>query len=125
MSVSQIRQEIRDLKVLRSWLAVVFVVSILLPIPMGATAFYQLENSSNRSVTSFEDALEYALDVTVGTKLTNFTAVTLGGKIISSLLAVLKLVFFGFIASIIMTWLEIYIKERELSYLRGSDRNVH
>ena len=119
MTVSQVRQEIRDLKRLTRYLLAIFVLSILVPIPLAALTFYNLENASNTGVRTYWNALEYASDVALGTRLTNATALTFQGKLLSSLLAVLKLVFFGFISSIILTCIQIYIKQSELDYLRG------
>ena len=88
-------------------------------------AFYRIESSSNTSLVGYWDALGYASDVALGTKLTSLTPVTFQGRIISSLLALLRLVFFGFVSSMILTYLQIYLKKKELGYLRGASRNVH
>lgn len=125
MTFSSIRQEIRDLRRLRRWLALIFILSIILPIPIGGVAFYELERDLNKDVTSFWVALEYAFDAAIGTKLTNITATSFVGGIVFNALAILKLVFFGFVSSIIMTTLQICMKSRELSRLEGAELDVH
>jgi hypothetical protein len=121
--IGELQDEINDLKKLRKWLIVFFVLFVVLPIPIGGIVLYNAERSVNSSITSELDGIAYCFQVATGAKIANTTVTTTNvGKLISGILGLMNLVFFGFIASIITCWIEISIKDKRMSRLLTSGR---
>jgi len=119
--IGELQDEINDLKKIRKWLVGFFILFIALPIPIGGTALYYAERTVNPSIASELDGIAYCFQVATGARFTNATAPTTnGGKLISALLGLMNLVFFGFIASIITCSIEIDIKHRRMARLTTS-----
>jgi hypothetical protein len=121
--IGELQDEINDLKKLRKWLVGFFILFIALPIPIGGIALYNVEKTVNPSITSELDGIGYCFQVATGAQITNTTSPTTNvGKLISGLLGLMNLVFFGFIASIITCSIEIDIKHGRMARLATSDR---
>jgi hypothetical protein len=119
----ELQDEINDLKNIRKWLVSFFILFIAIPIPIGGTALYYAERSVNSSIRSELDGIAYCFQVATGARVTNATAPnTSVGKLISAILGLMNLVFFGFIASIITCSIEIDIKQKRLGRLATSGK---
>lgn len=121
--IGELQDEINDLKRLRRWLVGFFILFIALPIPIGGIALYNVERSVNSSITSELDGIGYCLQVATGAKINTATVPTTNaGKLISGILGLMNLVFFGFIASIITCSIEINIKDKRMARLTTSGK---
>jgi hypothetical protein len=116
--IGTIQQEINDLKRLRKWLIMLFIIFAVIPIPVCGVIFYEVEKRNNCVVKSPLDGIAFCFEAATGADVTGITPVTNLGKVVVSIVALMDLVFFGFITAIITCSVEIYIKQKSLPRLR-------
>ena len=90
----------------------------MIPIPVCGAIFYEVEKHKNCAVESQLDGISFCFEVATGADVTRIAPVTDLGKVVVSIVALMDLVFFGFIAAIITCSVEIYIKQKSLPRLR-------
>ena len=121
-SIGTIQQEINDLKSLRKWLIILFILFAVIPIPVCGVIFYEVEKHKSCVVRSQVDGIAFCFEVATGADITNIVPVTSLGKAMVSIVALMNLVFFGFISAIITCSVEIYIKQKSLPRLQTMER---
>lgn len=107
-------KKITELKKIRSELIKYFVVFVVVPIFLGPLLFIALESNLNNELSDYVSAFAFNYEIIIGAEITNTTAVTDGGKIIVGIFSLLYLVFFGFVAGIIMTSIEIRVLSKNI-----------
>ena len=121
-TIGNVRQEINDLKGLRKLLVILFIIFAATPIPVCGVIFYEVEKHKNCVVKSQLDGIAFCFEVATGADITRIVPVTDLGKAIVSIVALMDLVFFGFISAIITCSVEIYIKQKSLPRLQTMER---
>ncbi len=107
--------KIRYLKRLRKILIGVFSAFIIIPLIFGPLLFINFEKNSNSEFSTYENAFLYNYGIVIGTELTNSTVSTIESKIVVGAFSLLNLIFFGFIAAIITTTIEIKLNSQKSS----------
>ena len=100
-------KRLNELRRIRKYLAILFVVFGLIPIFLGPAIITSYESASNENLKEYWDAFFYNYQVITGSELTDVKVISDGGKIVVGILSLLYLVFFSFIAGIVMTSIEI------------------
>ena len=116
--IGTIQQEINELKSLRKWLIILFVFLAAIPVPLFGVMFYEFEKNENGAVKSHLDGIAFCFEVATGADVTGIVPVTNLGKAVTSIVALIDLIFFGFISAIVTCSIEIYIKEKSLPRLQ-------
>ena len=101
------RKRLDELKRIRKYLTYLFIVFVLIPIFLGPYIITSFESTVNENLKDYWDAFFYNYQVITGTELTDTKVISDGGKLVVGILSLLYLVFFSFIAGIIMTTIEI------------------
>jgi len=102
-----VSKRIIELQRVRKYLIKLFIGFVGVPVFLGPLIFIYLESGTNSQLTDYVGSFMYNYEIITGTEITNSTTITVGGKIVTGIFSLLYLVFFGFIAAIIMTTIEI------------------
>ena len=108
-SQRDLQLEINSLKSLRTW-SIILVIVFFILIPVTGYAFYYAEVGQNPAVKSWQDGIMFALKQSTGADVSQANPVTGLGDAFAVALAVLDLLLFGFIVTIIVLSIEIRVK---------------
>jgi len=112
--VQELEREIENLKRMRLWSFFLLLVFLIAPVLIFVPILVCLEGSSNPGLSNLFSSLEYVIGVVTQSQISSATVQTQAGRIITVILSLLNLVFFGFIASIIVTTIDIRTKASRL-----------
>lgn len=113
--------EVESLESLRKWLGVLIVLLVAC-IPILGYLFYVAEVGHNADVNSWIDALMFSLKQSTGADVSQVNPVTEFGNIIAVFLAIIELVLFALIVSVIMLSVEIRSKSSHLARRTGESK---
>ena len=113
MTDEQDLKRIQHLKKFRFYIMILFVVSVVVPLSVGSILLVYFENLHNNQI-GYDESFLYNYEIITGTDLTDIKLLSNEGKLFAGFLSLLKLVFFGFITTIIITTIEIKILTKYL-----------
>jgi asparagine N-glycosylation enzyme membrane subunit Stt3 len=108
--VGDLLQAVKDLKTLALYTGILFVIFILVPIFISPYLLLLFESSTNNQMTTYWATFEYTYEIIMGVDISKASIITSEGKILVGILALFKLIFLGFLASIVTTYIQLKIK---------------
>ena len=118
--MAELRAEIADLRRLRVYSSALLLVFLVAPLIAAVPIYVLAEGPTNPELSDYGLASQYALSVALRSPVSNVTVRTPIGRTLTVVLSFLNLVFFGFIASIVATSVQIQVKRSNLPiYLKG------
>ena len=100
---------ITRLKSIRKWLIGLLIIFIIIPIIVGPFILLNIESKIKENLENYADAFLYNFQSITNTQVTNVTLERYEAKILIGIMALFNLIFFGFIAAIIVIWVEIIV----------------
>jgi hypothetical protein len=104
----------RDLSKLIGFMAAFIIIFIIISLVVGAAGIVLSEANTNPQPGNYFNALTYLYEIITGVDIINAQVTTNEGKIITAIFGLFNLIFIGFIAAVITSFLELKLLRKNV-----------
>jgi uncharacterized membrane protein len=111
---SDLANQMRDLYKLIGFMIAFTILFVIVPLVIGAAGIALSEAKTNPQLSNYFNALMYLYEIITGVDIINAQVTTEVGKIIAAIFGLFNLIFIGFIAAIITSFLQLNLLRKKV-----------